>query len=64
MNITYQQLREWLDTLTPEQMACNVSVYAGDIDEAMPVFGTCFNTDEDMGESLDTLDPDHPIILI
>lgn len=64
MNLTYQQLRDWLDTLTPEQMACNVSVYAGDIDEAIPVFAVGFNTDEEMGEALDSLDPNHPIILI
>lgn len=64
MTLTYQQLRDWLDTLTPAQMSCNVSVYAGDIDEAMPAFAVGFNTDEEMGGALDTLDPNHPIILI
>jgi len=64
MNITYLQLREWLNTLSPEQLACNVSVYAGDIDEVIPVFATGVNTDEEMGEALDTLDPNHPILLI
>ena len=63
MNITYRQLKEFLETLTPEQLAMNVSVYTGDLDETFPVFGTCFNTDEEMGEELDTLDPGHPILL-
>lgn len=64
MNITYQELKEFLESLTPEQLAMNVSVYSGDIDEAMPVFATGFNTDEEMGEALDTLDLGHPILLI
>lgn len=63
MNLTYKQLKEFLDTLTDEQLAMNVSVYSGDTDEAYPVFGSGFNTDEEMGEALDTLDPGHPILL-
>jgi hypothetical protein len=63
-SITYAGLRAWIDTLTPEQLACNVSVYSGDVDEAFPVFGTTVNTDEEMGEELDTLDSNHPLILI
>jgi len=63
MNMTYLQLREFLDTLTPEQLNCNVSLYTGDTDEAYPVLGACFNTDEEMGEELDTLDSGHPIIV-
>jgi len=62
-SITYAGLRLWIDKLTPEQLASTVSVYSGDIDETFPVFGTCFNTDKDMGEELDTLDPNHPLLL-
>ena len=52
--ITYAGLKFLLDQLTPEQLAQNVTVYAGDVDDSMAVFGTCFNTDEEMGTALDT----------
>ena len=64
MNMTYAELREWLDTLTPEQMAMPARVYAGDVDDFMPVFSVCLNTDDEMGESLDGLDPTQPLMLI
>ena len=64
MNMTYAELREWLDELTPEQMAMPVSVYAGDIDDYMPVFSVCTNSKEEMGESLEGLDPTQPLMLI
>ena len=63
MKLTYKQLKEFLDTLTDEQLAMNVSVHASHTDDAYPVLGAGFNTDEEMGEELDTLDPGHPILL-
>jgi len=51
--ITYAGLKVLLDQFTPEQLAQNVVVYAGDIDDVMPVFGTCLNTDEEMGEAIE-----------
>jgi len=63
MNLTYKDLKDFLETLTAEQLACNVSVYTGDTDEAYPVFAAGFNTIEEMGEELDTLDSGHPILL-
>jgi hypothetical protein len=68
MNLTYKDLKDFLETLTAEQLACNVSVYTGlysrDTDEAYPVFAAGFNTTEEMGEELDTLDSGHPILLL
>ena len=63
-NITYKELRDFLNTLTKEELQLNVSVYSGDVDETFPVFGVCRNTEVDMGEELDTLDPGHPLFLI
>ena len=57
--MTYAGLRLWLDTLTPEQLAMPAHVYAGDVDDTMPVFGTCVNSDEEMGESI----PDAPVTM-
>ena len=64
MNMTYRDLLEFLNTMTEEELNMNVSVYSGDVDEAFPVFGTSRNTDEEMGEELDTLDSGHPLLLI
>jgi hypothetical protein len=64
MNMTYKQLREFLDTLTPEQLAMPATVYAGDVDDFMPVFSTCFNSDEEMGESLEGLATTQPLLQI
>lgn len=64
MNLTYRDLRDYINTLTEQELDLNVSVYSGDVDECFPVFGTSRNTDEEMGEKLDTLDPNHPMLLI
>jgi len=64
MHITYQELKELIDTLTPEQLALPVMVYAGDVDDAMPVFGTSFNTEEEMGESMEGIPEIQPFMLI
>lgn len=63
-NLTYRELRDYLNTLSESELDLNVSIYSGDVDETFPVFGTCRNTDEEMGEELDTLDPNHPLLLI
>jgi len=61
--MTYAGLKKMLEQMTPEQLQQNVVVYAGDIDETMPVFGTCTNTEEEMGEVLDT-DPEGAFFLL
>jgi hypothetical protein len=53
MQITYAELKEFLDTLTPEQLALPARVYAGDVDDVMDIFSTCENTEEIMGESIE-----------
>lgn len=64
MNMTYRDLLGFLNAMTEEELNMNVSVYSGDVDETFPVFGTSRNTDEEMGEELDTLDSGHPLLLI
>lgn len=64
MNLTYRDLLEFLKAMTEEELSMNVSVYSGGVDETFPVFGTSRNTDEEMSEELDTLDPGHPLLLI
>jgi hypothetical protein len=39
-------------------------VYAGDIDDTMTVFATCFNSKAEMGESMDGIDPTQPFMII
>jgi hypothetical protein len=55
MQITYAELKDIINGLTPQQLRQPVMVYAADIDDAMPVFATCVNTDQVMGHSLDGL---------
>jgi hypothetical protein len=64
MQITYQDVKEFIETLTPEQRALPARVYAGDIDDAIPVSGTAFNTPRDMGESLAGYPEIQPFMLI
>ena len=53
MQITYAELKEFIETLTPEQLAMPATVYAGDVDDAMEIFSTCENTEEIMGECME-----------
>jgi hypothetical protein len=64
MQITYAELKEFIETLTPEQLALPAMVYAGDVDDAMNVFGTCFNSKEEMGESMEDIPVEQPFLLI
>jgi len=64
MQITYAELKEFIETLTPEQLALPAMVYAGDVDDAMTVFGTSFNSDEEMGESMEGIPVEQPFLLI
>jgi hypothetical protein len=64
MHITYQELKDFLETLTPQQLAMPAMVYAGDVDDAMVVFATCFNSEEEMGESMDGIDVNQPFMQI
>ena len=52
--MTYQQLKDILDTMDAEQLQQSVVTYSGDIDDTIRVIGTSFNSDDEMGESLDT----------
>jgi len=64
VHITYQELRDFLHTLTDEQLAQPATVYAGDVDDAIPVFGTCVNTDDEMGESMEGYSTDQVFMQI
>ena len=47
--MTYQELLEELQQMTPDQLANTVHAYSGDIDEAIRVLGTSENSPADMG---------------
>jgi hypothetical protein len=64
MQHTYAELKQFLETLTAEQLAMPIMVYAGDVDDAMEVFGVCFNSDDEMGESLEGISTEQPFMLI
>ena len=64
MQITYQELKAFIETLTPEQLALPAMVYAGDVDDAMAVFSVCFNSPEEMGTSMDGIPEIQPFMLI
>jgi hypothetical protein len=64
MQITYKELKAFIDTLTPQQMGMPAMVYAGDVDDAMTVFSVCFNSKEEMGESMDGISADQPFMII
>ena len=59
--MTYGELLAQLYDLSPEQLKQDVTVYLSDIDETYPAH-LVFNTDEDMGTALDTVDIGHPLL--
>ena len=59
---TYRELRDFLNTLTEEELDLSVTAYLSDIDEALPMTGFNRNTDEEMGEELDSVDSNHPLL--
>jgi hypothetical protein len=64
MQHTYAELKQFLETLTAEQLAMPIMVYAGDVDDTMEVFGVCFNSDDEMGESMPDIPENQPFMLI
>ena len=64
MKLTYAELRAFIETLTPEQLVLPAMVYAGDVDDAMEVFAVCFNSEEDMGTSMDGIPVNQPFMQI
>lgn len=52
MTITYAELLERLNKMTPKQLAQEVVTYSGDIDDTIRVIGFSINTDYEMGESM------------
>jgi hypothetical protein len=59
--MTYGELLAQLYELSPEQLKQDVTVYLSDVDDIYPA-SFIFNTDEDMGEALDSVDIGHPLI--
>ena len=47
--MTYQELLEELQQMTPDQLANTVQTYSGDIDDTIKVIGTSENSPADMG---------------
>jgi hypothetical protein len=61
--MTYRELKAVLDSMTAEQLQMPATTYSGDIDEALPIFGTTINTDENMGDSLPGFDTNQIFLL-
>jgi hypothetical protein len=64
MKLTYAELKAFIETLTPEQLKMPAMIYSGDIDDTMPVFAVCFNTEEEMGEPMDGISTEQPFMQI
>lgn len=62
--MTYRELRDYLNSLSEVELDLNVSIYSGDVDEVWPVMSICRNNDADMGEEMDVLDPNHPLLIM
>lgn len=63
-NMTYRELREYLNTLDDNDLDLSVSIYISKDDEVFPVRTACRNTEGVMVEELDTLDPGHPLLVL
>jgi len=50
--MTYAELLEVLNNMTPAQLADTVQTYSGDIDDTIKVIGTSPNDDYNMGDAL------------
>lgn len=50
--MTYLELRDYLNSMTAEQLMQTVQTYSGDIDDAIEVISTTENSPAEMGESL------------
>jgi hypothetical protein len=64
ISITYRELQAMLNTLTPEQLDQSVVTYSGDIDDTISVIGFDVNSDEVMGESLDTFPATQMLLIL
>jgi hypothetical protein len=64
ISITYRELQAMLNTLTPEQLDQSVVTYSGDIDDTISVIGFDVNSDEVMGESLDTFSATQMLLIL
>ena len=53
MSITYAELLERLNKMSPKQLSMEVVAYSGDIDNTLNVIGFSLNTDYEMGESIE-----------
>ena len=60
--MTYQDLKDFLETLTSDQLAMTCQTYCGDIDDVIEIFGTCINSDEEMGESMKGFSTEQPFL--
>lgn len=66
-NLTYRQLLEALNELTPEQLANTVSVFDPSIGEVIPVFETSLVSElqkDERDELEDVIPFDHPVLVL
>jgi hypothetical protein len=62
-NMTYDQLAKQIAAMTSEQQQQDVTVYVGGDDEYYPLVGD-YPLVFAQGVSNDTLDPDHPYLVV
>ena len=61
--MTFKELKEWLDTLSAEQLNSEVTAYSSEIDEATPI-SVGFNSIDQMGDPLNYIKVDFPLIFL
>lgn len=65
MSITWSELAQFIEQMTPEQRGTDVTVLLKDESEFYPCTGTGINSDDEGDEdSFAELDPSHPYIMI
>lgn len=58
--MTYQQLKDYCDRMTPEQLAASVTIHLGSKDEFFPVDHAELVSDQEE----DRLEDGHPILVV
>jgi hypothetical protein len=59
----YLELRDLLNSMSAKELMQPVVAYSGNIDDTIKVIGTSVNSNEDMGETLDTY-PNNQVFLV
>jgi hypothetical protein len=61
--MTFNELKEWLGTLTEDQLNSEVTGYSSIIDESTPI-SVGFNSIDQMGDPLNNVKLDYPLFFL